>query len=135
VRAHVDVLREHSAAPPAPYLVVRTARIVRKGEHPDGSATIIARSLPIEAVTYADADGRYYGISSAALVRVDPASGQIERLSRLPSFRDSTGSGGCLRPAQQARPGDTLWHTGVHHIYDPASGAWAAIPIDQTQAA
>ncbi len=125
---HQALVRERTVTPPAPFLLVDAGFIIHHGTR-DEPISVPAHDT--KAVTFCDANGRYYAIADQALYAVAPdgtsdavAPANAPRLGWL---------GGVTYDAKRRRVVvTTCWHTGAHYLYDPTSGRWDAIDVAQT---
>ena len=127
IAAHGAGLRERTARAPAPFWLIDDAHIVRWGGH----ERPIAVRPDIKAVTFCDADGRFYGVSDHDLYAID-AGGALEPIA--PPAHGWSWLGGVTYDGKRRRlVVSTFWHAGAHHLYDPVAGTWlAAVDVGRT---
>lgn len=126
---HRELRRQHTGAPPGPFLLVDRGHLWRHGTR-DEPVAVPEQTL---AVAFCEADGRYYAITHHALYAVD-ASGNAELIDAPPAEHVSW-LGGIAYDTQRRRLViATCWHTGFHHLYDPIAAHWTAVPVGESVA-
>jgi len=127
IAEHGRRIAHHRARPPAPFHVIHEGAVVRYGTRDE---PVPLPDLLLNAVVYCDVEQRFYGITSHELFAFDERGG-VERI--VPEgCEDLSWLGGIAYDAQRGRLLiGTLWHTGVHHLYELATGTWRTVPMEQ----
>lgn len=128
IKEHERGLRLHTSRPPAAFHLIHEGAVVLYGSREEPIALPEPR---IKALTFCEADRRFYGITDHELIAFD-ASGAAEKIVPVDVERLSW-LGGITYDAKRRRILlSTHWHTGVHHILDPVERTWKVVPIEQT---
>lgn len=128
IAEHRRSLRLHTSRPPGGFPLVHEGAVVLYGSREE---PIELPEPRIKAVTFCDADHRFYGITDHELIAFD-ASGAAEKIAPQAVEELSWLGGITYDPKRRRILVSTRWHTGVHHILDPVARTWETVPIEHT---
>lgn len=133
VAAHRHNLRARVEDAQGSYYLIEDDRIVGKGMARARQGRIPVRLKgSLDAVTFSEVDGSFYGITSHGFYRVAP-DGSLHEVKPPAEYPRLSWLGGVAYDASMKRVVvATSWHTGFHHTFDPLTQEWRIFPVAKT---